>query len=83
MAPDKLSHFSVSVWIVGAAYYTNRYWFSNDKTASRATAVCLSISAGLLKEIWDGRTSYFSRKDLVVDILGTVFGLVVFTLNEP
>lgn len=83
ISSDKLSHFSVSSWLVGAIYYGNRVWLSRDKSSSRSTAILLSVSIGILKEMWDKKTSYFSFKDLAADLLGTAFGFAIYTLNEP
>jgi len=81
---DKLLHLSVSLWLSGFSYYSNRFWFSKDRPSSRILSFSLTVSVGVLKEIWDRKvSSHFSFKDLMADLLGAAFGLAIFTLNEP
>ena len=76
---DKTHHFLTSAFLTTAGFYFFREQSRWSNLNSQQGAVCFSLSLGLIKEIRDGRkkTNDFSWKDLTVDILGSVLGLVI------
>lgn len=76
---DKVHHFLASAFIATSAYYFSREQQGLSNLRSQQIGIGFSFSLGLLKEIRDGRKTYnsFSVKDLVADILGTAFGVLL------
>jgi len=81
LARDKAAHFALSCAIIGFGYHLGHTENGNSKAAARNTAVSISLSLGVAKELWDStkQGNHFSFKDLAADIAGTVFGALLFT----
>jgi uncharacterized protein YfiM (DUF2279 family) len=65
---DKFKHFFTS-YIIYSVFY---------EVESKKTSSLITFSIGLSKEIYDGfRKEKFSYKDLIYDVLGISFGLIL------
>lgn len=68
LSKDKFKHFFVSYII---------YSVSRELTNKENSAI-ITFSIGISKEIYDGfRKEKFSYKDLICDLLGISFGLII------
>ncbi len=77
---DKWQHFSSSFIITVNSYYQLNQFMIDDKHKCKKVSVSISLSAGLVKEIFDVRRKnnpLFSWKDIFFDISGTMLGIVV------
>ena len=83
LARDKLAHATISLSLVGFGYHLARYEGSFKKPSSRAAAVGITLSLGLLKELRDGtkKDNCFSLRDLAADLAGTAAGIALFTIK--
>ena len=79
IAKDKAKHFLASFYLTGATIYYFHHHEDFEKQKSVQWGIGCSLVLGLAKEINDQRRpkGTFSWKDLIVDILGIVFGWVV------
>jgi uncharacterized protein YfiM (DUF2279 family) len=76
---DKQAHFAAGI-AVGALGYHWSYKRHGNKTRAQITAVAASISAGILKELYDNRTGGTVEGR---DVLATSMGGAVFTVTIP
>ncbi|MDA3872123.1 MAG: hypothetical protein PF551_07220 [Candidatus Marinimicrobia bacterium] len=77
---DKWQHFSTSFIITMDSYYQLDRFLIDDKNKCKKWSVSISLTSGLVKEIFDvsrKRNPLFSWKDIVFDISGAIFGIVV------
>ncbi len=82
-APDKARHFMGSMMSTVFIYKTAEVHGNMDVKPGKSLATGITISLGILKEIWDGSKprNHFSWKDLIADGAGIVVGLVI--VNQP
>jgi uncharacterized protein YfiM (DUF2279 family) len=76
---DKQAHFAVGI-AVGALGYHWSYKKHGNKTRAQITAMAASISAGILKELYDNRTGGTVEGR---DVLATSMGGALFTVTIP
>ncbi|MBO8131898.1 MAG: VanZ family protein [Candidatus Marinimicrobia bacterium] len=82
LAFDKYQHLTASFFLVTANYYFfNRYNDYSSQNAKKYSAI-VTFNIGLLKEFYDRyyKKTYFSRKDLVIDMVG--IGLALIFVNN-
>ena len=82
IAYDKFLHFSVSASIVLSTQYTlvEKLDYKNDDAIYFSMLV--SGVNGMLKEIWDSKqpNGFISKKDIVANIAGIIFGVFIIKL---
>jgi len=76
---DKQIHFAAGI-AVGALGYHWSYKKHGNKTRAQITAMAASISAGILKELYDNRTGGTVEGR---DVLATSMGGALFTITIP
>lgn len=83
IAKDKADHFMASAFLAGAGYtFASQELYKNHPQSQRL-AFGFSISAGVLKELYDvHRGGPFSLKDLVADLAGTTVGLYLISIGR-
>jgi uncharacterized protein YfiM (DUF2279 family) len=75
---DKIQHFTTSLYLTTTVYYFQNREFRIAEKNSKTNSVCISLSLGIGKEIWDlHRDNHFSVKDLIADMAGTLTGLII------
>ena len=80
-AIDKLQHFGYSLLVsLGCQYVLVNKLNSKEKVALPISSI-MSFSAGLAKEIQDKKSSFFSKKDMVANIIGISIAMVI--INTP
>ena len=75
-AEDKAKHVTLSTLSAFGATYSAR-WLGVDQPRAAATGFSITLSGGLLKELWDATASDgsgWSWKDLAWDLAGTSLG---------
>jgi len=76
---DKQIHFAAGI-AAGALGYHWSYKKHSNKTRAQITAMAASISAGILKELYDNRTGGTVEGR---DVLATSMGGALFTITIP
>ena len=81
IAEDKFRHFFGSAFLAGFGYTASRYWNGAPRQEALLFGGGLAFSLGLGKELHDkyAHAGCASWKDLTADILGAVFGLLLYT----
>ena len=84
LAPDKGHHFMASAFITGVSFYAARQEFNQSEAAANATAIGVSFSVGLAKELYDkfsgrGNPSFM---DIVADVAGIAVGIVLLNVSS-
>jgi len=81
LAPDKLKHFSTSLFMTTTLFYGQSRIFNVQAERANQKAVGLTISLGVLKEWRDSRQpeNYFSWRDLAIDILGVSTAVLILS----
>ena len=75
---DKAKHFIASFLLAGAGQWVSHYKYKVDQEKSMIMGVSFSLSLGFLKEIKDKKeVGHFSLKDMIVDFLGALFGVML------
>ncbi len=83
-APDKGHHFMASAFITGFSYYAARQEFNQSEHVANTTAITVSLSVGVAKELYDkfsgnGNPSFM---DLVADVAGITVGIVLLNISS-
>lgn len=80
LSEDKFEHIFVSSFLLGITYYLSHYEFERTKREATQVAIGLSLSTGILKELYDlkdrGTPSF---KDILADVVGIIIGILIFT----
>ena len=78
LGKDKFKHFVACLYYAGFTEWISNHHYGLYKNQSRRTGVIVSISIGIVKEMYDKkRYNKFSWKDIVFDILGAVCGALL------
>ncbi len=77
--PDKAQHFMANVIMTTFVFSGSRKFLDASRNDSRNAALLVSSLVSISKEVWDlkVRRRSFSKKDLTLDFLGIVAGLVL------
>ena len=81
IAIDKIQHFGYSLFVsLGSQYIlVNKLDCENNKAIPISSFI--SFSAGLAKEIQDKKSSFFSKKDMIANIMGISTAIII--MREP
>ena len=81
IAIDKIQHFGYSLFVsLGSQYIlVNKLDCENNKAIPISSFI--SFSAGLAKEIQDKKSSFFSKKDMIANIMGISAAIII--MREP
>ena len=79
---DKQIHFAAGM-VTSAAGYHWSYKKYNNKTRAQITGILTSISAGVLKELYDSRTGgTVERRDVLATMMGGAAVTVIIPLFQ-
>jgi len=81
-AIDKVQHFSYSCLVSLGTQYVLVNKIGKDETSALPISLGMSFSAGIAKEIQDSKSKngFFSRKDVVANIMGIIFSVIIISL---
>ena len=81
-AIDKVQHFSYSCLVSLGIQYVLVNKMGKDETSALPVSLGMSFTAGITKEIQDSKSKngFFSRKDLVANIMGIIFSVIIISL---
>jgi len=76
--PDKLKHFTSSIYLTTTAYYVQSRMLDKSRSASKDASAMMTLTLGFSKEIVDTRKKggFFSWKDVLFNVAGTAVALV-------
>ena len=80
-AQDKLHHLSYSMGITGLSYHIYHCKFNNPDPGAKYFSISIATTTAFGKELYDRycKKSNFSYKDLIVDAVGIIIGVWLFT----
>ena len=81
-AIDKVQHFSYSCLVSLGTQYILVNKMGKDEISALPVSLGMSFTAGITKEIQDSKSKngFFSRKDLVANIMGIIFSVIIISL---
>ena len=81
-AIDKVQHFSYSCLVSLGTQYVLVNKMGKDETSALPVSLGISFTAGITKEIQDSKSKngFFSRKDVVANIMGIIFSVIIISL---
>lgn len=82
LAIDKVQHFSYSCLVSLGTQYVLVNKMGKDETSALPVSLGISFTAGITKEIQDSKSKngFFSRKDVVANIMGIIFSVIIISL---